>query len=178
MTAEYIRSVFLKYGTDKAGPEHDYSEFYAQHLPEDPRKILEIGVKEGASIRVWKEIFPDAEIHGLDLFEEFPIPDIPGVTWHKGNQCDWRLLEELRKEGFDIVIDDGSHNGRDQFISFYGLCREGMMYFVEDLNCNLDVFYLQGMSTGCAMRSFIISGAYPFGGIYDIESENMGLILC
>lgn len=143
MTAEYIRSVFQKYGTDKAGPEHDYSEFYAQHLPEDPRKILEIGVKEGSSIRAWKEIFPDAEIHGLDLFEEFPIPDIPGITWHKGNQCDWRLLEELRKEWFDMIVDDGSHMNRHQLMTFFGLAATGCDYFIEDVF--VERFYIDGL---------------------------------
>ncbi len=44
------------------------------------KRILEIGVKEGASIRMWQEYFPEAEIHGLDMFDEFPIPDIQDDT--------------------------------------------------------------------------------------------------
>lgn len=122
--------LFLKYGSDKY--HHGYSDFYEQHLPKTPKKILEIGVKNGASILAWKEYFPEAEIHGLDLFMESPVPDIPGVKFWKGNQCDWRLLEQLRHEDFDIIIDDGSHNSRDQMMTFFGLYN-GKHYFIEDL---------------------------------------------
>lgn len=130
--------LFLKYGSDKY--HHGYSEFYEQHLPKNPKKILEIGVKNGASILAWKEYFPEAEIHGLDLFMESPVPEVPGVKFWKGNQCDWRLLEQLRHEDFDVIIDDGSHNSRDQMISLFGLY-SGKHYFIEDLHCCEIEFY-------------------------------------
>lgn len=137
-----LSELAFMYGTDKLG--HGYIPFYEQHLPRHPKKILEIGVKEGRSIQMWQKYFPDAEIHGLDLFEEFPIPDIPGVIFHKGNQSDWLLLEQLRKEDFDVIIDDGSHNSRDQMMTFFGLFN-GKHYFIEDLHCCLDPFYQQGL---------------------------------
>jgi hypothetical protein len=106
-----LHELAKKYSTDKL--QHGYIPFYEKYLPKNPKKILEIGVKEGASIRMWREYFPEASIHGLDLFDEFPIPDIQGVTFHKGNQLDYQLLAKLRKEDFDVIIDDGSHNARD-----------------------------------------------------------------
>lgn len=118
------------YGTDKL--HHGYMPFYETHLPKNPKKILEIGVKEGRSIQMWQKYFPEASIHGLDLFMESPVPDIPGVKFWQGNQCDWRLLEQLRNENFDLIIDDGSHNSRDQMITFFGLYN-GSHYFIEDL---------------------------------------------
>ena len=93
-----LQELAFMYGTDKL--EHGYIPFYEKHLPKNTKKLLEIGVKEGRSIRMWQKYFPETEIHGLDLFMEFPIPDIPGVTFHQGNQCDWRLLEKLRNENF------------------------------------------------------------------------------
>lgn len=137
-----LHEIAAKYGTDKL--QHGYIDFYARTLPKNPKKILEIGVKEGASIRMWKEYFPDAEIHGLDLFEEYPIPDIEGVTFHKGNQCDHMLLERLRQEEFDVIIDDGSHNARDQMVTFFSLFNGGH-YYIEDLHCNDEEFYSQGL---------------------------------
>lgn len=143
MDSTILYQLAATYGTDKL--QHGYLDFYAKHLPDKPKKILEIGVKEGASIRMWRECFPDAEIHGLDLFEEYPLPDVPGtVTWHKGNQCDWLLLEQLRKENFDIIIDDGSHNSRDQMMTFFGLFNGGH-YFIEDIHCCEEEFYQQGL---------------------------------
>lgn len=130
------------YGTDKL--HHGYMPFYETNLPKNPKKILEIGVKSGSSIRMWQKYFPDSEIHGLDLFMESPVPDIPGVKFWQGNQIDWRILEQLRNENFDVIIDDGSHNSRDQMITFFGLYN-GSHYFIEDLHCCDNDFYRDGL---------------------------------
>lgn len=165
---EHIQSVFEKYSTDKA--THGYAEFYAQHLPENPRSILEIGVKEGASIRAWKELFPTATIMGMDLFREFPFPDIAGVQFTKANQCDWLALERLRGFNFEVIIDDGSHNWRDQIITFYGLAHEGCNYFIEDTHCCNDESYAQGLpGKFCAPAVF---DAYGFGNHWIDEFHN------
>lgn len=133
-----LSELAFMYNTDKLS--HGYIPFYETHLPKNPKKILEIGVKEGRSIQMWQKYFPEAEIHGLDLFLADPIPNIPGVRFWQGNQCDWRLLEELRREDFDLIIDDGSHNSRDQMITFFGLYN-GKHYFIEDLHCCDNDFY-------------------------------------
>ncbi len=143
MDKNIIQAAFERHGSDKA--QHGYAEFYARLLPESPRSILEIGVKDGASIRAWRELFPDAAIMGLDLFMEFPIPKDTGASFIKANQCDWLALERLREFNFDVIIDDGSHNARDQMISFFGLAHKGCHYFIEDAHCNFDEFYSQGL---------------------------------
>lgn len=127
-----LSELFTKYGSDKA--DHLYAEFYEQHLPKNPKKILEIGVYKGASMRAWREYFPEAELWGLDLFAEFGVPQDIDAKFITGNQCDWRILEQLRHEDFDIIIDDGSHNSRDQMMTFFGLFN-GKHYFIEDLHC-------------------------------------------
>lgn len=60
----------VKYGTDKGSLKHNYMPFYEKHLPKNPKKILEIGVLKGASLAMWSEYFPEAIIHGLDLFSD------------------------------------------------------------------------------------------------------------
>lgn len=133
-----------KHKTDKL--DHGYIPFYSRSLPKNPKKILEIGVKEGASIRMWREFFPSAEIWGLDLFEEFPEPYIEGSRFVKGSQIDTSLLQKLRAENFDVIIDDGSHNSRDQMITFFGLYSETTThYYIEDLHCCEEEFYRQGL---------------------------------
>jgi hypothetical protein len=103
---------------------------------------------------MWREWFPDCQIHGLDLFQENPMPDILGVVWHKGNQCDWELLEQLRKENFDVIIDDGSHGSRDQLMTFFGLFN-GKQYYIEDLHCCFHEFYRSGLpEEACAYDLF------------------------
>lgn len=164
-TENTLQELAFMYNTDKAS--HGYMEFYQKHLPKNPKKILEIGVHRGASIRMWQKYFPEAEIHGLDLFAEFDPPyDIQGVTWHKGNQCDWILLEKLRNENFDVIIDDGSHNSRDQMITFFGLYHSNCKYFIEDTHCCKEEFYQQGLP--------IQSTAWGlFGKIYILNAKGI-----
>lgn len=148
-----LNDLAIKHGSDKA--QHNYLQFYEQHLPKQPKKLLEIGVKQGASIKIWKEWFPDTIIHGLDLFEEFPIPDIPDVVFHKGNQMDWQLLEQLRKEDYDVIIDDGGHLSRAQMITFFGLFN-GKQYYIEDLHCCFHEIYRDGLpDAACAYDLFM-----------------------
>lgn len=140
-----LQELAFMYGTDKGSGSHNYIPFYERWLPKSPKKLLEIGVNEGKSIRMWLKYFPETEIHGLDLFKETPVPfNDPRVTWHEGNQCDWGLLEKLRNENFDVIIDDGSHNSRDQLITFFGLFN-GKQYYVEDLHGTDDEFWRQGL---------------------------------
>lgn len=154
-----LHDLAIKYGSDKA--EHGYCPFYENTLPQAPKKLLEIGVKHGSSIRMWKDWFPETEIHGLDLFQEFPIPEIPGVVWHKGNQVDHLLLEKLRKENFDVVIDDGSHLSRHQMMTFYGLYA-GQYYYIEDCHCAEEEFYRDGLPFNTTVKRVHFPGAFIF----------------
>jgi hypothetical protein len=171
-TIKTLSELAFMYGTDKL--EHGYIPFYEQYLPKKPKKILEIGVKEGRSISMWLQYFPEAIVHGLDLFQEFSPPfQDERVVWHQGNQCDWELLEQLRKEDFDVIIDDGSHNARDQMITFFGLFN-GKHYFIEDVHCNRDEFYSQGLPPPYT-SDYILRQA-PIDGI--VSGENIILIKC
>jgi hypothetical protein len=169
-----LHDLAVKYGTDKL--QHGYIPFYEMSLPKEPKRILEIGVKEGASLGVWAEYFPNAEIHGLDLFIENEIRNVyynidrlsegklkfDRFTMHQGNQCDWQILELLRNLDFDVIIDDGSHNSRDQLMTFFGLYN-GKHYFIEDLQCNDEEFYSQGLPA--SMRAANIFRGLPINGI-------------
>lgn len=173
-TENTLQELAFMYGTDKI--THGYMEFYEKHLPKNPKKILEIGVHHGSSIRMWQKYFPESEIHGLDLFSEFDPPsDIHGVRWHKGNQCDWLLLEKLRNENFDVVVDDGSHNARDQMMTFFGLFNGGH-YFIEDLHCNFDAYFLQGLPDGAT--AYTLFSNDHLEGLETIRGKNIILIKC
>lgn len=168
-----LSELAFMYGTDKLN--HGYIPFYEKYLPKSPKRILEIGVKEGKSIMMWQKYFPDAEIHGLDIFEADPIPDVPGVVFHKGNQCDYILLDKLRNFDFDIIIDDGSHNSRDQMITFFGLFN-GKHYFIEDLHCNRNDFFSQGLPYPFTADQWFNQLRHPHGFNSIINGENISLI--
>ncbi len=121
-----INEIFAKYGSDKA--DHGYGKFYEAYLPKNPRKILEIGVWKGASLHAWREIFPAAELHGLDLLARMQ-----------------RDLHRFSSQNFDLIIDDGSHNTREVMTTFYGLAHSGCHYFIEDLQCQKELFFNTGL---------------------------------
>lgn len=162
-----LHDLAVKYGSDKA--EHGYCPFYEMHLPKNPKKLLEIGVLKGASIKMWREYFPECEVHGLDLFIENPIPNIEGVIWHKGNQCDWQLLDALRHEDFDVIIDDGSHNSRDQLITFFGLFN-GKQYYIEDLHCCRQEFYRDRLPEPLTAQFLFDQNSGRYKAVYDCQS--------
>lgn len=170
-----LEALAAKYGTDKL--THGYIPFYEQNLPKTPKRILEIGVKEGRSLAMLAEYFPDAEIHGLDLFEENnsfdamklcrdgKVENIERIFLHTGNQCNWRILEQLRKYDFDVIIDDGSHNSRDQLMTFFGLFN-GKHYFIEDLHCCREEFYRQELP-------YVMTADYLFGSTLPQKSGHV-----
>ena len=112
-----------QHSTDKAG--HGYCPHYeARFAPMQGHRItlLEIGVLEGASLRMWRDYFPEAWIVGIDKAPQWRSDDV-AITIETGDQADVPFLAQCcAKHGpFDIVIDDGSHQARDQLTSFGAL---------------------------------------------------------
>src|SRR5690606_8535669 len=94
--------------------------------------LLEIGVMDGASLRMWRDFYPDAEIVGVDNLR---TPEVDGVTVLKGDATDWDLLKTLGT--FDVIVDDGSHMTADQQRTFewmYPALNPGGWYILEDLH--------------------------------------------
>lgn len=171
-----LRDLAIKHGTDKCSIEHDYIDFYTDTLPKNPRKILEIGCYKGASLRMWRDYFPEAELHTLDLFiENEPPTDIPGLVAWTGHQANYYILEQLRQQEFDLVIDDGSHNSRDQMMTFFGLFTAGMHYYIEDLQCCREDFYRQGLPVDFTADTIFRDTVWEYS--YDCQSPIM-LIKC
>ena len=87
------------------------------------KRLLEIGVCTGASLRMWEEFLPETEIYGLDIVPEV-VRDTKFETRRvKLKLCDASnadsLLSAMREinGSFDIIIDDGSHIVKDQIIA-------------------------------------------------------------
>lgn len=160
-----LTELATKYNTDKL--QHGYLPFYEAHLPKNPRRILEIGVDTGASIRMWREYFPEAEIHGLDLFADKPIPEIEGVTFWKGSQTDTAILEQLARLEFDVIIEDASHGCRNHWITLFGLIDSCKQYYIEDLHTCGDSFWRQGLSYENTVLGMIKTDRFPFNHVLD-----------
>ena len=98
--------------------------------------ILEIGVDNGDSLRIWREYFSKANICGIDIDKKnFEIKD---TNILQGDQSDHKFLNTLVKEykHFDIIIDDGSHQAKHIISSFnylFPYLNNDGLYVIEDL---------------------------------------------
>jgi hypothetical protein len=111
-----------------------YFPIYDRHLgphQATAKRVLEIGIDHGGSLQIWKRFFPDAEIVGVDINPVCKRFEEDRISVCIGSQDDREFLSGLGE--FDIVIDDGSHNLRDQEISFSALWpRTKSVYLIED----------------------------------------------
>lgn len=127
-------------GTDKSSEIHDYCRKYEKYIPfyrEQNITILEIGVLNGESIRMWREYFPNAIIVGIDINPKCKVHEEEGVFIEVGSQFDGDFLQEvIEKHGpFDLIVDDGSHVNEHVIFSFEHLfpaVTSGGVYIVED----------------------------------------------
>lgn len=153
----------IKFNTDKSSLNHNYMDFYERILPGKPRSILEIGVLKGSSIKMWKEAYPEAALYGLDLFEEYPVPDIGGVTFLKGSQCDENVLYHIRNDiKPQVIVEDASHNCIFHWVTLFSLIPSCEMYIIEDLHTCQDEFFRQGLAFNQTVLGSMLSGGFPF----------------
>jgi hypothetical protein len=116
-----------KYGTDKGGwhltPPHDtchnytptYFHLFAERAGEIGN-VLEIGIADGRSLRMWRDFFPNAMIWGIDsnpacIFTERRI------ACYVADQSSKKDLDRVLGDNpprFDLIVDDGSHEPAHQ----------------------------------------------------------------
>ena len=141
-----LNRLALVFHTDKWG-SHWYTQHYQRYFQPLKHKrlnVLEIGVggyedpgRGGESLRMWKAYFRRSQIVGIDIYDKTRF----GEDRIDIRQCDQTDSEGLRRlsseyEGFDIVIDDGSHINEHVIKTFhilFPLMRPNGIYVVEDM---------------------------------------------
>jgi len=134
-----LRDLAIKYGTDKAVP-HEYTGAYEEHLgaaADSIGKVLEIGVLDGASLLMWRDYFPRADIFGIDIAPRLEA-DQPRISVLRGSQADAKFLRHVATTHgpFDLIVDDGSHVPAHIICSLETLfahLNPGGTYVIEDL---------------------------------------------
>lgn len=166
-----------KYGSDKGQtsikensydwPSHSYVDIYELMFrlgrnnvklliecgvgTNNPDLISSMGVggRPGASLRVWKDFFPKAQIIGIDidsdiLFEEDRINTYQCDQTSSDSVRSFCELSSLAPSSVDIIIDDGLHKfyaGKSLFeVMNKYLAFEGI-YVIEDVNSSDYILY-------------------------------------
>jgi SAM-dependent methyltransferase len=130
------------YGGHAGDTCHNYTPAYHEilgHRREQVRRVLEVGVNAGSSLRMWAEYFPAAEVIGLDIRPEvlFQTDRIRCYLADQGNAGSLRAAVAAAGGGpFDLIIDDGSHEDAHQMITAETLLpylAAGGVYVIEDI---------------------------------------------
>lgn len=137
-----LTEIGLKYGTDKA-LDHKFTDIYNNiftPLRNNELNILEIGIWDGASMKMLKEYFINSNICGIDIDDKTKFIE-ERINIEICNQAESEHLNKIFNGiEFDIIIDDGSHIISHQQISLktlYPRLKQGGIYIVEDLHTSL-----------------------------------------
>lgn len=145
----FLQSLVKSYPSDI--DSHGYLEPLSRHLPDKCRSMLEIGIAQGFSARIWNAFYgsDELDLHYLDLFEN---PDFVSARWcrnngfvpHIGSQASLQVLSQIHDK-FSLVLDDGSHVAAHMWISFKHLFVNNLLpngtYIISDCHCNKDSFF-------------------------------------
>ena len=143
----------MKYGSDKC-PQigHQYTPFYYELLKPHQntfKKILEFGVcnrriftaipnyQMGASLRMWRDFFPNAQVYGADIAAGSIFKDERLETFRCDEDKEDEIKALIEKIGGDIdfMVDDCSHHIHQQMFLFktlMPLLKKDVIYVCED----------------------------------------------
>lgn len=149
--------MFTKHNSDK-GSSHNYTTFYnhlfkSLGLLDKPINLFELGIgtnnislksnmgvngTPGASLRAFKEYFPQSNIYGADIDNNILFEEERIKTFH----CDQTsatstraMWNQIDKE-FDIIIEDGLHETQANIaflINSFRELKKGGVYIIEDI---------------------------------------------
>ena len=155
--------IMAKHGSDKGAYQgigrHNYTVYYHRlfnQIRDSVNSVFEFGIgstrsdiphtmgvagRPGASLRGWREYFPNANIYAADIDKEILQPEYRILKFScdqtDPNSIDalWRL-PELAHKTFDILIEDGLHVFEAQYLfmqkSLHKV-RRGGFYICEDV---------------------------------------------
>lgn len=136
--ARNLSELSIVFRSDKGPLKHNYTEHYARLLERytgTECRLLEIGVANGSSLKMWSSFLKDARVHGIDIDPACNelCADWSNIEIHIGD-AKTATFDAM----FDVIIDDGSHVSEDIFANFMNLwpsVSPGGLYIIEDTYC-------------------------------------------
>jgi hypothetical protein len=147
-----------KYGHPYPWPSHTYADLYSRlfdHCRFGVTNVFECGIgsnnpnilssmgvegKPGASLRVWRDYFPNAHVFGSDIDKDVLFVEERIKTFYV-DQTNPKAIGDLWKEvgvnDFDFMVDDGLHTfeaGLCLFENSVSKLSKYGVYIIEDVN--------------------------------------------
>lgn len=138
-----------QHDTDKGTLYTQVYHRWLSHVREQRMRMLEIGLYNGGSFRMWRDYLPNTTLHGIDIDERTLAyqDEVPNSQVRLVDQGDpYALAAFVRELGgnYDVVLDDGGHTMEQQIVSFEVLwptVMPGGIYAIEDLGTSYFVDY-------------------------------------
>jgi hypothetical protein len=133
-----------KLNKNKFGYEaHTYTDFYSilfDSFKENVKLVFECGILNGASLRIWRDYFINAEIFGADINKDFLFQEDRINTFYVDQTSSYSIKEmwrNIKRNNFDIIIDDGLHTNEANFKLFdesFKFLKKNGIYIIEDVS--------------------------------------------
>lgn len=135
----------IKYKTDKASQDAPtlsaknyvrHYEFFTEKYRGKFKNILELGVFQGASLKMWADWFPNANVYGFDIKPEIKF-DNPRIKAFQVDATSKEAAKITKGISPDMIVDDAAHTMNSHKISFenlWPLLKSGGYYCIEDLH--------------------------------------------
>jgi hypothetical protein len=165
------------YVSDKWASYFSIYDLYFYKFRNKKINLLEIGVQNGGSLEAWSKFFKSANIiigSDIDLRcknLKFKSKKIKLVVGDINRRITRKKIIDLA-QGFDIIIDDGSHKSHDinnTFLFFYPYLNPGGVYLIEDLHCS----YWKRYGGGLLQKQSSIDFLKLFVDVLNFESWGM-----
>lgn len=154
MESELCKIAF-KYKTDKCPKvKHYYTPVYHKLFKdkrETIKKVVEMGIgvpermkhvrdgyETGASLKMWRDYFPNAKVWGVDILKSAMFKDdrIKTLQLDETKERDIKKLVKQTGSDIDIFIDDGEHAHTVQLFlaqTILPLLKDDVIYIIEDV---------------------------------------------
>jgi hypothetical protein len=138
---------------------HNYTDYYSRlfsHCRNHVKKVFECGLgtnnpnllssmgvngKPGASLRVWRDYFPNAVVYGADIDTDILFKEERINTFYIDQlnpDAIKKFWETVGEKDFDFIVDDGLHTfqaGTTLFTYSIDRLSQSGIYIIEDVTC-------------------------------------------
>ena len=147
--------------TDKSYYIHNYLNKYEHFLKkfrDEAFTLLELGVYEGASERMWRDYFQQAQIIGVDIDTNCKQYESDRIRIEIADLGEDENLKRLRAVRPSIIVDDASHLWSHQIKALFALfdvLPSGGIYIIEDMETAANAGQYPGFND-CRIDSYTV----------------------